>query len=127
MISRRLKKKILVVDDEEAVGLGLSEMLKDEGFEAAYAVSGADALRELKRKGYDMVFLDMVMPEMDGLRTFREIRGLDQKIPVVLFTGSYMDAEGKIAEGVGEGMIDEFIRKPFFADDILRSARKFAA
>ncbi len=125
MISSRAVGRVLIVDDEETVGLGISEILKDEGFEAAYVVSGSDAVKAVKESPYNIVFMDIIMPGMNGLETFREIKKLTPGTAVILFTGYFRDAEQVIAEGVKEGMIDEFIRKPYFADEIIRSARKY--
>lgn len=118
--------KILVVDDEETVGIGISEILKDEGFEAAYVINGKEAVEAVKSVGYNLIFMDIVMPGMNGLDTFREIRKVKPATKVILFTGYFRDAEDVILQGIKEGMIDEFIRKPYFADEIVRSARKYA-
>ncbi len=126
MTSSRLRGRVLIVDDEESIGVGISELLKDVGFEAAYVVSGRDAVDAVKKADYNLVFMDMVMPGMNGLETFREIRKISPGAKIVLFTGYFRDAEDAIMQGVKEGMIDEFIRKPYFADEIIRSARKYA-
>ena len=127
MKHKKSKPSVLIVDDEESIGLGISEILKDEGFDAAYAVDGKRAVEEAKKKNYSVVFMDMVMPGMNGLDTFREIRKINPDAKVILFTGYFKDAESYIAQGVKEGMIDEFIRKPYFADEVIRSAIKHAA
>ena len=127
MAEAKKTSRILVVDDEETVGIGMSEILKDEGFEAAYVVSGRDAVQAVKETPFNLVFMDIVMPGMNGLDTFREIRKARPNTRVILFTGYFRDAEDMILQGIREGMIDEFIRKPYFADEIIRSARKYAA
>lgn len=119
-------KRVLVVDDEETVGIGMTEMLRDAGFEASYATSATQALDELKSSDYSLVFIDMVMPGMNGLDAFREIRRLRPGTNVVLFTGYFKDAEKAIFEGVKEGMIDDYIRKPFFSEEIISTAMKYA-
>lgn len=124
MLNNQHKGKILVVDDEETIGI--SEILKDEGFEAAYVVNGRSAVEEVRQKNYNLVFMDIVMPGMNGLETFREIKKVRPSTKVVLFTGYFRDAEDVILQGIKEGMLDEFIRKPYFADEIVRSARKYA-
>ncbi len=120
-------KKILVVDDEETVGLGISEILKDEGFEACYVTSGHRALEAVRETDYSLVFMDMVMPGMSGLDTYREMKKIRPAIKVVLLTGYYKDTRGEIEEAVAEGMIDELIRKPYFADEIISSAKKYTS
>lgn len=127
MAEAKKNGRILVVDDEETVGIGISEILKDEGFEAAYVLCGRDAVQAVKETPFNLVFMDIVMPGMNGLDTFREIRKHRPNTRVVLFTGYFRDAEDVILQGIKEGMIDEFIRKPYFADEIIRSARKYAS
>jgi len=69
MAEKKMRVKVLVVDDEESVGVGMSEILKDEGFEAAYVISGFDAVEAVKKEDYRVVFMDMLMPGMNGLDT----------------------------------------------------------
>jgi len=126
-VAEKRRGRVLVVDDEETVGVGMSEILKDEGFEAAYVISGREAVAAIRDNSFNLVFMDMIMPEMNGLDTFREIKKIRPDTKVVLFTGYFRDAEDVILQGIREGMIDEFIRKPYFADEIVRSARKYAS
>jgi len=126
-VAEKRRGRVLVVDDEETVGVGMSEILKDEGFEAAYVISGREAVAAIRDNSFNLVFMDMIMPEMNGLDTFREIKKMRPDTKVVLFTGYFRDAEDVILQGIREGMIDEFIRKPYFADEIVRSARKYAS
>jgi CheY-like chemotaxis protein len=127
MSNVRIKTKILIVDDEETIGLALSEILKDEGFEAAYVVDGTRAVEEVKKNGYNLILMDMVMPGMNGLETYRAIMKLRRSAKVVLFTGYTKEADELISQGIKEGMIDENIRKPYLADEIIRTARKHLA
>ncbi|MBI5491883.1 MAG: response regulator, partial [Deltaproteobacteria bacterium] len=115
MSAAEIDKRILIVDDEETVGIGMSEMLKDAGYEAKYVTSGKEAVEEVKHFRYSLIFMDMVMSGMNGLETYRQIRKFNQDARVVLFTGYFKDADRTIYDGVREGMIDLSIRKPFFA------------
>ena len=126
MPAQPLKKKILIVDDEESVGIGMTEILKDAGFMAKYVTDGMKAVEEVTKEHYDLVFMDIVMPEVNGLEAFRRIKQIKKNVRVVLFTGFYKDAEKIIFEGIKEGMIEEFLRKPFFAEEIINIARKYA-
>jgi len=127
MTTGRDRSGILIVDDEESVGLGMSEMLKDVGFEAAYVINGKEALKAVREKTFSLIFMDIIMPGMNGLETYREIAKISPDTTVILFTGYFRDAENVILKGVQEGMVDEFIRKPYFADEIIRSVQKYCA
>lgn len=120
------KTKILIVDDEETVGIGMSEILKDAGFSAGYVVSGKDAVEEVKRDPVTLVFMDMIMPGMNGLETYRKLKALNPNVRVVIFTGFFKDVDKTIYQGIREGMIDLYIRKPFYAEEIVNAAKKYA-
>jgi len=127
MADEKNKKSILIVDDEESVGLGMSEMLKDAGFDATYVINGNEAVQAVGGKDYRLIFMDIIMPGMNGLETYREIARISPETTVILFTGYFRDAEDVILKSVKEGMVDEFIRKPYFADEIIRSVQKYCA
>ncbi|MBI2412298.1 MAG: response regulator [Deltaproteobacteria bacterium] len=127
MSGMKIRGNVLIVDDEETVGIGMSEMLKDAGFNAIYVTNGSDAVVEAQKSQYSLIFMDMVMPGMNGLETFRNLKKVSPATRVVLFTGFFKDAENTIYQGIREGMIDEFIRKPFFAEEIISTARKYAS
>ncbi|MEK6532010.1 MAG: response regulator [Deltaproteobacteria bacterium] len=127
MKNRMKNTKVLVVDDEDSIGIGITELLRDEGFDAAYVLSGRDAVDAVRSRGYEVIFMDMIMPGMNGLDAFREIKKIKPDAKVILFTGYFKDAEDAILQGVREGMIEDFIRKPYFVEEIIASARKHSA
>ena len=85
--------KLLVVDDEINQGLLYQQELEDEGYAVDVVNSGTAALENLKTSIYDLVVLDIGMPEMDGLETLGRLLGIDNKIPVIINTAypSYKD------------------------------------
>jgi len=87
------KRRILVVEDEVNQGLLYEEELTDEGYEVDVANSGEEALEMVERKNYDLVVLDIGMPDMDGLETLGRMLTIDNKLPVILNTAypSYKD------------------------------------
>ena len=87
------KKRLLVVEDEINQGLLYEQELEDDGYEVDVVNSGAEALEMVKINSYDLVILDIGMPEMDGLETLGRLLGIDNKIPVILCTAypSYKD------------------------------------
>jgi CheY-like chemotaxis protein len=79
--------KILVADDAPAVLDVLEDVLTLEGHEVVRAVTGGEALRRFQEALPQLVVLDIMMPDMDGLVVLDTIRRLDQTIPVILITG----------------------------------------
>ena len=87
------KNRLLIVDDEVNLGLLYEQELEDEGYDVDVVNSGKEALELIGENSYDLVILDIGMPEMDGLETLNRMLGIDNKIPVILNTAypSYKD------------------------------------
>jgi len=87
------KKRLMIVDDDVNQGLLYEQELVDEGYHVDVANSGKEALELIKKNSYDLVVLDIGMPEMNGLETLSRMLGIDNKIPVILNTAypSYKD------------------------------------
>ena len=79
-------KKILVVDDEENIRELYREELEEMGYEVTIAHDGAQALALLDKTKFDLVTLDMRMPEMDGIETIRKMKEKDSTLPVIIST-----------------------------------------
>ena len=84
-------KQILIVDDDEAIRQLFCDVISLLGFTATSVSSGVTALQQLKVNPFDLVILDMRMPDLNGLDTFKAIRQFDSLVPVVLTTGFGMD------------------------------------
>ncbi|MFH1191815.1 MAG: response regulator [Candidatus Omnitrophota bacterium] len=85
--------KILVVDDEEAVRDLLGDLFKKEDCLPVTCGSGEEALDILKKETFDVVLLDIKLPEMSGLEVLKEIRAAYVNLPVVMITGFGFDEE----------------------------------
>ena len=85
--SETLSSTILVVDDEEEIRALLAEVLQTEGRKILQARNGQGALRWVDSLPVDLVILDLMMPEMDGVETFRRIHAAHPELPVVIVTG----------------------------------------
>jgi len=81
-----MKKKILVVEDEEGLRLLYEEELKAEGYEVLTARNGREAIQKLEEGRPDLIILDIVMPVMDGMEAIGRIVGKERKIPIILNT-----------------------------------------
>ena len=83
-----MTKNILVVDDDELVLLAIQELLTPLGFSVTLATNGADALRKAASQQFDVVILDVIMPEMDGFEVCRKMRQLEayHETPILMLT-----------------------------------------
>jgi len=79
--------RILLVDDEERFRVTLGKMLAAQGLEVLSLASGAAALEEINRQAYDVVLLDIRMPEMDGIETLAAIKKDHPDVEVIILTG----------------------------------------
>lgn len=112
------KFKILIVDDIPLNIKVVGKLLKENNFDIAFANSGKEALQKAQHYTYDLILLDVTMPEMDGYQVCRELKKDDRtkEIPVIFLTAR-VDAEN-ILEGFNAGAVD-YIAKPFSAVELL--------
>lgn len=101
--------KILVVDDEALLVKGIRFNLQSEGYEVITASDGLEALRALQEHKPDLVVLDVMMPNMDGLTACQKIREFSN-IPIILLTAKADDMDKLI--GFDHGA-DDYLTKPF--------------
>ncbi len=80
------KGSILVVDDEAEIREGLETLLESEGFEITLAESGESGLARLEERPFDLLLLDVSLPDRNGLELLREIRRRDPLLSVILIT-----------------------------------------
>lgn len=113
------KTNILVVDDEEVVRLAHLRVLASNDCAVETAVSGADALRTLEGRAFDVVLLDLRMPGMDGLEVLKTIKTRWPQCEVVVVTG-YPSVE-TAKEAVRRGAYD-YLAKPVDPDEIIHAA-----
>ncbi|MGV7927739.1 MAG: response regulator [Spirochaetota bacterium] len=78
--------KILVVEDEQHQRELYAMELQDEGYEVDQAANGREAVDKVKANRYDLVVLDIRMPEMDGIEALGKILSRDKKIPIIIYT-----------------------------------------
>ena len=110
--------RILVVDDTPANIQTLCAILKDKGYQISVATNGKQALQVLSRVQPDLILLDVMMPEMDGFETCRQLKASQQwsQIPVIFLTAK--TETNDIVQGFELGAID-YVAKPFNAHELL--------
>jgi DNA-binding response OmpR family regulator len=113
-----MAKRILVVDDDEHIRNLEKSILEGKGFDVTTASGGNEALEILKKERYDLVLLDVMMPEVDGFTVCRKIKDDPRlrEMPVIFLTAK--GGGEALAEGFESGAI-MYINKPFTANKLL--------
>jgi len=113
--------RILWVDDEVGVLKSHILFLKEKGFETDTCHSGNDAIRMVKEKPYDIIFLDEYMPGLSGIETLRRIKSITPSIPVIMITKS---EEEDIMDAAIGSQIADYLIKPVKPQQILLSLKR---
>src|SRR5215475_6217857 len=90
------KGHILVIDDEADIRESLETLLELEGYSVDLAQNGAEGLRALESKSFDLVLLDLMMPDRSGMEVLREVRERDTETPIFLIT-AYGSVEAAVS------------------------------
>ena len=119
MVNKIVSAKILVVEDEAMYRALLEASLVNEGHTVTTTQSGSSAIQLLSAESFDLVILDVVMPDMDGFETCNRIRKFSD-IPIIFLTGR-TEEQDRVKGLDGGG--DDYILKPFFATELLARVR----
>jgi len=116
-------KKILIADDNQNIRDALTYLLEDEGYELILAKDGAEALQKVREQHPDVLFLDIMMPEINGYDVCRAIKSdpLVKETYVIMLTAKGQLAEQERGKEVGA---DEYIVKPFSPLELLSKVKK---
>lgn len=113
--------KILIVDDEPDMAEFISDVVEGEDLESIISNSAKEALKHLDEKEISGIFMDVVMPDMDGIELIQAIAKTGKVIPTVIMSGynaMYLDTAKSIGEVVGLPILGVLI-KPFNADQVI--------
>jgi DNA-binding response OmpR family regulator len=106
----------LLCEDDQNLGMLLSEYLNAKGFDTSLATDGAEGLKLFRRESFDFVILDVMMPIKDGFTVAREIRETDRHTPILFLTAKSMKED--TLEGFRSGA-DDYMTKPFSMEELL--------
>lgn len=115
-------KKALVVDDTKNIRLLLEKTLEIEGFSVETASTGTEALNKLRTEAFDLVFLDIKLPEISGTEVLRKIRSEGNNTPVIIIT-AYPTVKNAV-DCIQLGAIT-YLQKPFTADRLKNTLQQF--
>lgn len=114
--------KILIVDDSKNIRITIQHLLENENHEFDIAMNGEEALDKILTNEFDLVFLDIRMPTLDGMEVLREIRKKGNKTPVVILS-AYGTVDNAV-EAMKLGVVD-FMTKPFTPTEIRELLQSF--
>lgn len=118
----RTKARILVVDDDQLILALFKATLEEQGHTVVTAGTSAEGIRCVKQLDFDLVFLDLKMPEIDGAEVLRQMRSVKPNLPVTIITG-YPDSE-IMQRALKQGPFG-VMTKPFGNSDIIAAVHSF--
>lgn len=114
-----MSNNILVIDDDEQVRLAFVLALEDEGFDLDTVESGEKGLERIADRKYDLIFLDLKMPGLNGVETLRELRKLDKEVPVYIVTAFHQEFFDQLRDLKNDGIHFELVSKPMNRGQII--------
>ena len=110
-----MSARILIVDDEKIVIRSCLRILGGGDYHVEAAYDGREALRKIEQNPYDVIILDVMMPNMDGLEVLRQVKETDPDVDVIMITGLSQVETVVQARKLGAS---DFISKPFEPDEL---------
>src|SRR4030095_4243922 len=115
------KTSILLVEDEENLHEALKLNLELEGYDVTSAFDGAAALQAVQGEYFDLIILDVMLPEMDGIHITETVRISNNEVPILILSAKNSSADRVL--GLKKGA-DDYLTKPFNLEEVLLSVHK---
>ncbi|PQJ20295.1 MULTISPECIES: response regulator transcription factor [Nonlabens] len=112
----QITTKVLLAEDEPALGMIVSESLDSRGFDVDHFENGKLALEAFEKNDYDILVLDVMMPEMDGFTVAKNVRQLNDEVPIIFLTAKSQTDD--VLEGFHVGGND-YLKKPFSMEELI--------
>ena len=119
-----MAQRILIVEDEQGLRLTLGDRLRNEGYEVETAADGAAGLDRASQGGFDLIILDLMLPEKSGLDVCRDLRQQGLTTPVLMLTARGQTLDKVVGLKIGA---DDYVTKPFEMIELLARVEAFAA
>ena len=120
-MSEKNKASILLVEDEENLHEALKLNLELEGYSVSSAVDGSEALKAVDQEYFDLVILDVMLPEVDGITVAETIRVHNNQVPILILSAKNTSADRVL--GLKKGA-DDYLTKPFNLEELLLRVQK---
>lgn len=111
-----MKTLVLIVEDDESIGIGLEEVLRGEGFEVARVTRGDKALEAVAKLRPKLVVLDVMLPGMSGFEICKQLRAGKNNTPVLMLTAKGQEIDKVVGLGLGA---DDYVTKPFGVKELV--------
>jgi DNA-binding response OmpR family regulator len=108
--------KLLVVDDEEKIRSMIRKYAEFEGYQIVEAKNGFEAVEKAKNQKFDLIIMDIMMPELDGFSACTEIRKTDKKVPIIMLSARGEEYDKTHGFDLG---IDDYVVKPFSVKELM--------
>jgi CheY-like chemotaxis protein len=116
-------KRILVIDDEPSIRKSFITALEDTGYSVETAESGEVAIEKFEIQKYDLVFLDLNMPGLNGVETLRELREIDGDVPIYIVTAFHTAFTDQLKKAADDKIDFELLKKPLSSNQIVSITR----
>ncbi|MBC8440414.1 MAG: response regulator [Deltaproteobacteria bacterium] len=112
-------KRILVIDDDEAIRKVFLLALEGTSFQVDTVSSGEKGIEMVQEQSYDLIYIDLKMPGMNGVDTLKKIRKINPDIPVYIITAYYGEFADQLTKAQADGLNFELMMKPLTMDQIV--------
>jgi len=112
----KMSKHILVIDDDEGIRKSFVLAFEDTPFEIQTAESGEKGIGMAQESNYDLIFLDLKMPGLNGVETLKELRKINSEIPIYIVTAFHQEFLEQLNQVREEQLDFELLRKPVDSD-----------
>lgn len=108
--------KILLIEDDAAIRLAIKESLESENYFVDEVDNASAALKKISNDNYDLILLDLILPDMDGVELCKKLRADDIRVPIIMVTSRKDEIDKVIGLEIGA---DDYITKPFSMRELL--------
>ena len=115
--------KILIAEDDQFLSKVLGTILGDEGFAVEKAFNGEEAIQKIKKDGYKLILLDLIMPKKTGFEVLEEMKKAKIKTPVLVFSNLSQPEDRK--EALRLGAKDYFVKSNMSVDEVVKEVKKY--